>query len=108
MENPPQNDVVLYKKLKPSILLMGLLIQKEISFTAQVKVPYLEDPILAIFLSLIESQFNTSESSIESLVLSLRAYFEIIGISFEDDKILKEIKESLIYKLAILQKNFAQ
>lgn len=92
-ENAPVKDVVLYKKLKPSILLMGLLIKEDISFTAQVKVPYLEDPILAIFLSLIENKFNQNEQRDESLVLTLTSYLAIIGVSFKDDYLKYEIEK---------------
>ena len=90
-KNPPENDVILYKKLKPSLIMMGLLIQNNISFTAQVKVPYLEDPILAIFLNLIERHFNESKLKDESLVFTLIAYFEIIGLRVEPEKIKNEV-----------------
>lgn len=99
-ENHPIKDVVLYKKLKPSILLMGLLIKDKISFTAQVKVPYLEDPILAIFLALIENSFNENEQRDEALVLTLTSYLAIIGVRFEDDFLKSEIErfnQSIIY-----------
>jgi ATP-dependent helicase/nuclease subunit A len=45
---------VLYKGLKPSLNLMSGLISKGIGLRAQVKIPYPEDPLLAIFTCLIE------------------------------------------------------
>lgn len=40
---------ILYKKLKPSQDLIKLLIQNNISFTAQVKLPLADDPLIGIF-----------------------------------------------------------
>ncbi len=92
IRNKPIKDVVLYKKLKPSLVLMGLLIKENISFTAQVKVPYLEDPILAIFLTLIEKNLNKNDKKEESLLLILTAYFQIIGVRIDESDLISNVK----------------
>lgn len=49
---------VLYRRLKPSSYLLDLLSTNEKPFSAQVKVSYGEDPILNLFLRLIELKLN--------------------------------------------------
>lgn len=57
--NPSEEICVLYKGLKPSLSLMSGLISAEIGLRAQVKIPYPQDPMLALFSSLVEGlQFS--------------------------------------------------
>lgn len=74
---------VLYKKLKPSLLLIGLFIENNVGFTAQIKVPFGQDPILGIFKNLIEYEFNTNENKEQYLKLVLTAYLGLIDSSIE-------------------------
>lgn len=76
---------VLYKKLKPSLLLIGLLIENNIGFTAQIKVPFGQDPILGIFKSLIEYEYNTNENRDQYLQLILTAYLGLINTEIKCD-----------------------
>lgn len=77
------NICVLYKKLKPSLLLIGLLIENKIGFTAQIKVPYGQDPIMGIFKALVEKEFNLNEKKDDYLLLVLRSYFALLDASLE-------------------------
>ncbi len=45
---------ILYKKLAPSVILMELFIENNLSFTSQVKVPLAQEPILGVVRSLLE------------------------------------------------------
>ena len=53
--HPDSEICILYKNLGPSKFLITQLLNKEISFTAQVKVPLEEDPIIGIFKILVET-----------------------------------------------------
>lgn len=76
---------ILYKKLKPSLLLIGLFIENSIGFTAQVKVPFGQDPILGLFKSLLEHDFNLNEKRSDYLRLILRAYLALINSTLQPD-----------------------
>ena len=76
---------ILYKKLKPSLLLIGLFIENNIGFTAQIKVPFGQDPILGIFKSLIEHQFNTNENKDDYRRLIITAYLGLIDSDIQCD-----------------------
>jgi ATP-dependent exoDNAse (exonuclease V) beta subunit len=80
-----ENVCVLYKKLKPSLLLIGLFIEHDIGFTAQIKVPYGQDPILGMFKALLEKDFNLSELKNEYLKLILNSYFSLLDSSIKVD-----------------------
>lgn len=91
---------ILYKKLKPSLLIMGLMIKNKVPFKAQVKVPYLEDPILAIFLVILENKYDSSENNDESLKLYLTAYLSILEIEVDENNLsnnLMTFKRSIPY-----------
>lgn len=78
---------ILYKKLKPSLLLIGLMIEEKISFTAQIKVPYGEDPILGVFKLLLEYEFDTSQSKDDYLNLVLKSYLALFDNSLSIDTV---------------------
>jgi len=87
LETDSGDVCILYKKLKPSLLLIGLMIQKDVGFTAQVKVPFGEDPIIGLFQTLIEKKYNKNKNSDQYCHLIMRAYLGLMGISIpkEDD-----------------------
>ncbi|MAX65812.1 MAG: hypothetical protein CME66_02650 [Halobacteriovoraceae bacterium] len=82
-----QNDevAILYKRLKPSLILIDLLIKNEIGFTAQIKIPFLEDPICGIFYELLANQFDENEKKDAYLFYSLKAYISLLGGVYEKD-----------------------
>lgn len=55
---PGEQICVLYRKLGPSVFLIPQLIDKKIAFTAQIKIPMSEDPIVGIFKILLEYYFE--------------------------------------------------
>lgn len=73
-----ESCAVLYKRLKPSYILIDQLIKNNISFTAQVKIPFLEDPINGIFDLLLKYLKNKSERKDEYSLYLLNAYGRLI------------------------------
>ena len=86
-----ESCAVLYKKLKPSLILVHLLIERNISFSAQVKIPLLEDPILGLFLILIEKDINTSESRDEYQIFLLSSYLKLLGSDVSIESLSREV-----------------
>ena len=52
--------------------------EAEIGFSAQVKIPFGEDPILGVFCLLIEDDLNSSEKSVEYQKLLIRSYLYLL------------------------------
>jgi len=52
---------ILYKKLAAAKIMLPLLLQNEISFSAQIKVPFSEDPICGIFNVALEAYLGRKE-----------------------------------------------
>jgi len=77
LENSKKNICILFRKLKPSRLLTKLLINENIPFISQVKVPVFEDPLLSIFNSLIRYKYNTSDNSIEFLEFEINSILNL-------------------------------
>ncbi len=63
-EKPKEQICILYKGLKPSTGLITGLISRKIGLRAQVKVPYPQDPVVAIFSALIEGLLLSSQDKI--------------------------------------------
>lgn len=74
-------NAVLYQKLKPSKILIKLLIEANIGFTAQVKVPFEEDPIIGIFYTIIESKANKANRCVELRDFILNSYLSLLGVN---------------------------
>lgn len=69
---------VLYKKLAPSSALMTALMSKGIGFTAQAKIPFKDDPISGILLSLIDDHLGKKEHRWSAFMVS--GYLHLLGI----------------------------
>lgn len=80
-----KNICILYRKLKPSKVLSKLLIENNIPFISQVKVPVCEDPIVSIFYSLIKFKFNSARNSEKLLLFELQS---LINLLFANDKVI--------------------
>ncbi len=86
-----EETAILYKRLKPSLPLIDLLIKKNIGFTSQIKIPFLDDPIIGIFYSIIEYQYNENEKSFKYLSFLVNSYLSLLGGTlFLSDKIVLE------------------
>lgn len=72
---------ILYRKLKPSSLLLLHLLNENIAFAAQIKIQFNEDPLINIFLYLIELNLNQSDlnkkSSTTLLLQTLLVVLEV-------------------------------
>ena len=74
-----ENIAILYKKLRPSLLLINKLIEENMSFTAQVKIPFLEDPIIGIFNLLLEYPQNISQKKSDFVFFMIDSYMSLMG-----------------------------
>jgi superfamily I DNA/RNA helicase/CRISPR/Cas system-associated exonuclease Cas4 (RecB family) len=66
-ESPDEEICILYKNLGPSKILIEQLIKENIPFQAQVKVPYAEDPFMAIFSAFIDFLLEVEKAPSEQL-----------------------------------------
>ncbi len=72
---------ILYRKLRPSSYLLENLIESGVAYTAQIKIAYGEDPIINLFLRLIETNLNRSnEKKLRSTYFLLNILFDILNI----------------------------
>lgn len=83
--NPEEQTCILYKRLRPAHQLIYLLLNNDIGFTAQIKVPYTNDPIIGIFFALIQKRFDANSNHVEFTSLLLQKYLEILGVNADLD-----------------------
>jgi len=94
-----QSICVLYRKLRPSALLLDLLAKNEVAFSAQVKIEYGEDPIINLFLRAIELQLNQNDSKkLRSTHFLMDSLFEVLQLNV----LAKDIEEKFLGDLKIL------
>ena len=78
---------ILYRKLAPSKILMESLIQKKIPFVAQVKIPYGEDVIIGLCMTLLEFclAYEQGKKTLEKLIdypkFMVLSYLNLMGLS---------------------------
>jgi ATP-dependent helicase/nuclease subunit A len=58
LEKPQEVCTILYRKLGPSAMLIQDLMKMGIGFTAQFKIDLLEDPVMGLFLVLLNRRFD--------------------------------------------------
>ena len=94
-----ENVCVLYRKLRPSALLLDLLAENEVAFSAQVKVQYGEDPIINLFLRAIELKLNQDDSSkLSSTHFLMNSLLEVLNVEAR----AIDIQEKFLGDLSIL------
>lgn len=78
---PRTSDIaILYRKLAPSRQLIKFLIESNIGFSAQTKVPFGQDPVIGLFMTFIQRELNSDErNKDESALFMLRQYVALIG-----------------------------
>jgi ATP-dependent helicase/nuclease subunit A len=75
------NVCVLYRKLRPSSLLLDILAENEIAFSAQVKIQYGEDPIINLFLRAIELKLNRNDpAKLASTYFLMDTLLEVLNV----------------------------
>jgi ATP-dependent helicase/nuclease subunit A len=84
---------VLYSKLKASNKLISLLMRENIGFTAQVKVPYGEDPIIGLFYQLLRWQLNHANNAHEIHSFLIAGYLQVLGINKTQNEIEQLFKD---------------
>jgi ATP-dependent helicase/nuclease subunit A len=90
---------VLYRKLRPSALLLNLLAKNEVSFSAQVKIEYGEDPIINLFLRAIELKLNRNDDKkLKSTRFLMNTLFEVLQLKIQTH----DIEEKFLGDLEIL------
>lgn len=82
---------ILYRKLKPSAFLLELLLTNEIAFGAQVKVNYAEDPLINIFVYLLEIYLNRNNNTkSSSSMFLLKTLLNIIDVQTDIDSHIEQ------------------
>lgn len=88
---------ILYRKLAPVNDLIKLLMKQKISFTAQVKIPFLHDPIIGIFRALIEGELEDNASKKKEhhqlTQFLVRSYLYILKQEIDDKKLTHFIEK---------------
>lgn len=82
------NVCVLYRKLRPSSILLDLLASEEIPFSAQVKVEYGEDPIINLFLRAIELKLNQDDvTKLASTKFLMKTLLEVLDVRIDINQV---------------------
>jgi ATP-dependent helicase/nuclease subunit A len=101
---------ILYRNLKPSTYLIGHMIQENVGFTAQVKIPGGEDPLMGMFSLLLKSVKTEDEPSSTNAILNiLNAYLKhlkIENMEIELTKIEKFKRDALALGLSSAYESF--
>jgi len=124
VNNPGERIAVLYKNLSPSLPLISHLLESDEEFSAQVKVPVSEDPIIGLFSILIDSYLliddTKPEKSRKYFYTLLSSYLNTLEI---DDSVdinvlfeqfcshyktlgLQEAFDKFIFKLGVSNSNY--
>ena len=94
-----QSVCVLYRKLRPSALLLDLLAKNEVAFSAQVKIEYGEDPIINLFLRAIELKLNKEdEKKLTSTRFLMNSLLEVLQLKVQT----KDLEEKFLGDFEIL------
>ncbi len=107
-ENPDEEICILYKGLKPSLSLMSKLISNEIGLRAQVKIPYPQDPILALFSCMVEGillsqqqKVNLAATPVSFFVQNLLHYLALkVEVAELNDRL--EVFQENIHALGLI------
>jgi ATP-dependent helicase/nuclease subunit A len=88
IEDDYNSICVLYRKLRPSTYLLELLVNNSISYNAQIKIEYSEDPIINLFLRMVEIKINLEdEKKYQSTLFLLATHFDVLGLNFKPQDI---------------------
>ena len=123
-QRPEEKVAILYKNLNPSISLISLLLSHDLDFSAQVKVPVSEDPVIGLFSILVDSYLLMDETRPEKsqkyFLTLIKSYLNVLNV---DDDIdisllferfcshyvslgLLEAFDKFIFKLGISNSNY--
>lgn len=78
-----QSICVLYRKLKPSTYLLEEFLKHDIPFSAQVKIDFSEDPVLVLFVYMVELELHKhDEKRTKATLTLLQSLFEVLQTNF--------------------------
>lgn len=78
-----QSICVLYRKLKPSTYLLEQFLKNDIPFSAQVKIDFSEDPVLVLFVYMVELELHKcDEKKTKATMTLLRSLFDVLQAKF--------------------------
>jgi ATP-dependent exoDNAse (exonuclease V) beta subunit len=78
---PTEVCTILYRKLPPSIEFIQGLMNEKVGFTAQYKIDLMDDPIMGIFVTLLQRIFDEGkETKNKTPLFLIKNYFSILGI----------------------------
>ena len=100
LENEEYSSIcILYRKLKPSAILLEHLLKKDIVFSAQIKIQFSDDPLMNIFLYLVEYILNKNDpKKKESTIFLIQTLLLVLEVS----TFLPEMLEVFYYDQKIL------
>ena len=82
---------ILYRKLRPSSYLLELLAEKKFTYNAQIKIAYDEDPLINLFLLLIEVQLNQSnDKKLAAVKFLIQTHLEVLQINQKVETICEQ------------------
>ncbi len=80
-KTPEDVCTILYRKLDPSLDFIQGLMKEKTGFTAQYKINVLDDPVMGIFVVLLQRIFDESKETKDKTPLFLmKNYFAILGL----------------------------
>jgi ATP-dependent helicase/nuclease subunit A len=83
LERPEEEICILYRKLSPVRYLLPLMIENDLDFSCQIKVPLAEDPILGMAKILVESLLSDYEHKKDEILYSsikINLYLKYVGL----------------------------
>ncbi|HAZ13085.1 MAG: hypothetical protein A2X86_09845 [Bdellovibrionales bacterium GWA2_49_15] len=102
--NPTQEICILYSKLAPSKHLIDLLIKSDLSFVAQIKIPYADDPtlgILQLLLHLVKSTVFHTTTTRKTILTLLESYIALLEIEVPKHVTLSEVLDRFLHNYVL-------
>lgn len=91
-----QTICILYRKLRPSRLLLEHLLNSDISFSAQIKIQFTDDPLINIFLYMIELRLNQNNPPKKAATLILlQTLLNVLEVSVFNATLIDQFQEDL-------------
>ncbi|MBT6325825.1 MAG: UvrD-helicase domain-containing protein, partial [Bdellovibrionales bacterium] len=88
-DNKEESICILYSKLAPTKILLPLLMEQNVSFSSQMKVPVEDDPVMGIFKILVESFMDFRLCPKENIQIYteilMKCYLSYLKIRFGSD-----------------------
>ncbi len=71
---------ILYKKLTPSWILIDLLVSERLGFSAQMKISFKDEPIIALFFLLLEGCLDSKKENLNYLLFSIQGILHYLNV----------------------------